>query len=47
MMAGPLFAGLVFDINPDYAFMTFGAGLIIGAIICYVNYKMLVKKGIE
>ena len=44
MMAGPLFAGLVFDINPDYAFMTFGAGLIIAAIICYVNYKMLAKK---
>ena len=46
MMTGPTFAGLIFDINPDYAFLTFGAMLVIAAIISYINYLQLKKAGI-
>lgn len=46
MMIGPTFAGLVFDINPDYAFITFGAGMVLSAAISFVNYKQLKKQGV-
>ena len=46
MMTGPTFAGLIFDINPDYAFMTFGAFLILATVVSYINYLQLKKKGV-
>ena len=47
MMTGPTFAGLMFDINPDYAFITFGVALLLGAAVSYANYRMLKKRGID
>lgn len=46
MMAGPTFAGLIFDINPDYAFIAFAVMLVISAAISYVNYLQLKKAGV-
>ena len=46
MMAGPTFAGLIFDINPDYAFLTFGATLVLASIVSYINYLQLRKAGV-
>ncbi|MEG1782250.1 MAG: MFS transporter [Oscillospiraceae bacterium] len=46
MMVGPTFAGLVFDINPDYAFIAFSAAMLISAAVSYINYLQLKKKGI-
>ncbi len=46
MMTGPTFAGLMFDINPDYAFLTFAASLVLASIITFINYRQLKNKGI-
>ena len=46
MMAGPTFAGLIFDINPDYAFIAFAVMLVISAVISYINYLQLKKAGV-
>ncbi len=46
MMLGPTFAGLMFDINPDYAFLTFAASLVLASIITFINYRQLKNKGI-
>lgn len=46
MVTGPTFAGLIFDINPDYAFLTFGGMLVIAAMISYINYLQLKKSGV-
>lgn len=46
MMLGPTFAGLLFDINPDYAFLTFGALLIAAAVFTMINYRQLKAKGV-
>ena len=46
MMTGPTFAGLIFDINPNYAFATFGFALVLAAAIGYVNYIQLKNTGI-
>lgn len=45
MMTGPAFAGLIFDINPNYAFLTFAAMLILSAAVAFVNYRQLMKAG--
>ncbi len=45
-MTGPAFAGLIFDINPDYAFLTFGIILIVASVIAMVNYRQLKNVGI-
>jgi len=46
MMLGPTFAGLMFDINPDYAFLTFAASLVLASLITFINYRQLKNKGI-
>lgn len=46
MMTGPTFAGLIFDLNPDYAFLTFGVMLILAAGASYINYLQLKKSGV-
>ena len=46
MMTGPTFAGLIFDINPNYAFTAFATALVLAAIIGYKNYVQLKKKGV-
>ncbi len=46
MMLGPTFAGLMFDINPDYAFLTFAVTLVLAAAVTVVNYLQLKKKGV-
>ena len=46
MMLGPTFAGLLFDINPDYAFLTFGALLIAAAVFTMINYRQLRARGV-
>lgn len=46
MMLGPTFAGLMFDINPDYAFLTFAASLVLASFITFINYRQLKNKGI-
>ncbi len=46
MMAGPTFAGLIFDINPNYAFIAFAIALVLAAVVGHVNYRQLKKAGI-
>ena len=46
MMIGPTFAGLVFDINPDYAFIAFAGAMFLSAGLSYINYLQLKKKGV-
>ncbi len=46
MVVGPTFAGLVFDINPDYAFLTFAFAMALSAAVTYINYLQLKKSGI-
>lgn len=46
MMTGPAFAGIIFDINPNYAFMAFAFALILGSAVGLVNYSQLKKKGV-
>ncbi|MBQ8603488.1 MAG: MFS transporter [Oscillospiraceae bacterium] len=46
MMTGPTFAGLIFDINPNYAFIAFATALVISAAVGYKNYKQLKEKGV-
>ncbi len=46
MMLGPTFAGLLFDINPDYAFLAFGVLLIMAGIFSWINYFQLKRKGV-
>jgi len=46
MIAGPTFAGLIFDINPNYAFMAFATALVLAAVVGYVNYRQLKKSGV-
>ena len=46
MMAGPTFAGLIFDVNPNYAFIAFAVALMLGAAVGWVNYTQLKKKGV-
>ncbi len=47
MIVGPLFAGMVFDINPNIAFSAFAICFIFAVILSYINYKKLVKQGVE
>lgn len=47
MVIGPLFAGFMFDINPNYAFITFALCLILASVLAYINYIRLRKEGIE
>ncbi len=47
MVIGPLFAGLVFDTNPDIAFTTFSICFIFAIILSYINYKRLLKEGVN
>ncbi len=46
MMAGPTFAGLIFDVNPNYAFLAFALALVLAAVVGYVNYNQLKTKGV-
>ena len=46
MMTGPTFAGLIFDINPNYAFTAFAVALILAAVVGWVNYGQLKNKGV-
>ena len=46
MMAGPTFAGLIFDINPNYAFIAFAVALMLGAAVGWKNYLQLKEKGV-
>ncbi len=41
MMTGPTFAGLIFDINPNYAFLAFAIALVLAAIVGRINYGQL------
>lgn len=44
MMIGPSFAGIMFDINPDYAFITFAVAILLSAVVSYINYRQLNNK---
>ena len=46
MMAGPTFAGLIFDIDPNYAFIAFAVALMLGAAVGWKNYLQLKEKGV-
>ncbi|MBR5520881.1 MAG: MFS transporter [Oscillospiraceae bacterium] len=46
MIAGPTFAGLIFDVNPNYAFLAFAVALTLAAIVGFVNYLQLKRDGI-
>ena len=46
MIAGPTFAGLIFDINPNYAFAAFAVALMLAAIAGYINYNQLKNAGV-
>ncbi len=46
MIAGPTFAGLIFDINPNYAFTAFAVALVLGATVGFINYRQLKANGV-
>ncbi len=46
MMAGPTFAGLIFDVNPNYAFISFAVALMLAAVVGWKNYLQLKEKGV-
>ncbi len=47
MVIGPLFAGLVFDTNPDIAFTCFAICFILAIFLAYLNYKKLLAQGVS
>ncbi len=46
MVIGPLFAGLVFDTNPDIAFTAFAICFFFAVVLALSNYKALLKQGV-
>ena len=46
MMAGPTFAGLIFDVNPNYAYISFAVALVLAALVGWKNYLQLKEKGV-